>query len=74
MVKAGHSPHAIMDYTYLQFMTYLNIAERQNAVDRLAFVTDLAAVVGSMFTGGKKGKKSPIQEHIEALEGTYFED
>lgn len=64
-----------MDYTFLQFMTFLNIVERQESFIRMSFVSDLAAVVGGMFGGTPKGgAKSPLQEHLGSLEATYYEE
>jgi hypothetical protein len=71
LVAAGHSVAQIRDYTYLQFMAFLKIVDRQDAARRSSFVSDITSVVSGMYA--KKGT-NPLGEYLESFEKTYFED
>ena len=62
LVKHGHDLQAIGDYTLSQFMLCLKSAEQNEAAERLSFVSDMSAVVGSLFS-----KDCPVNDHIDSL-------
>lgn len=78
LLRAGHRLTDIQEYTFLQFMAFAKIEERQEATRRLNFVTDVSAVLAGMMGDGKgKGKKrkeSPLSTHIQSLMDSYYEE
>lgn len=49
-------------------MLFLDASIQNESSDRIAFITDIATVVGSVFGGKpKKGQPSPMDAHMDAL-------
>lgn len=65
LVRFGHAMSVIQEYTIGQFTMILDAVEQIEAAERLNFVTDMSAVVGSLFAD----KDPPIVEHVERLQG-----
>lgn len=64
-MRRGHSLQAVGDYTIGQFTRFLEATRQLESAERSEFVTDMTAVVGSLFGGGKG--KSPISDHMDDL-------
>lgn len=64
-MRRGHSLQAIGDYTIGQFSRFLEAARQLEAAERSEFVTDMTAVVGSLFGSGKG--ESPVATHMDSL-------
>jgi len=62
LVQKGHSLTDIRKYTLTQFLMFVDAVEKIKASARVAFVTDMTTVVGSLFS-----KESPVTEHIGLL-------
>jgi predicted nucleotidyltransferase component of viral defense system len=65
LVRRGHSLQDIAKYTWPKFQMCLEAARQNDAQDRLSFVSDMTAVVGSMFSDSKP---SPMTLQVESLE------
>jgi hypothetical protein len=65
LVRRGHSPEDIAKYRWPKFQMCLEAARQNDAQDRISFVSDMTAVVGSMFNSEKP---SPMTLHVESLE------
>ena len=65
LVRQGHSLHDIGNYTLDQFLMFLDAAAQLEADQRMAFVTDMTVVVGSLFS-----KQSPVAEHLDLMAHT----
>lgn len=62
LIKHGHRLEQIADYSLDKFMIFLDAVEQLDAEARIGFVTDMTAVVGSLFS------KDPIvSEHLDSL-------
>ena len=62
LVQKGHSLTDIRNYTLSQFLMFVDAVKQIEAEERIAFVTDMTTVVGSLFS-----KESPVREHIGLL-------
>ncbi len=62
-MRRGHRLEDIGNYTLAQFTMCLRATEELDADDRMATVTDLSVVVGSLFSS----EEPPIVEHVASL-------
>lgn len=61
-MRKGHTIGDIGDYTLGQFVRALDAVAEIEAQERLDFVSDMTAVVGSLFS-----KESPVADHVASL-------
>lgn len=64
LIKHNHRPRDIESYTIEQFLTYLDAAERADAVSRLAFTMDVTAAIAGAFS--QSG--DTLNEHLNSLQ------
>jgi hypothetical protein len=65
LVQKGHSLRDIGDYTLAQFQMFLDALRETEASERMDFVSDMTAVVGSLFASAKRTPATEQMEHLE---------
>lgn len=62
-MRTGHSLEKIGNYSLSQFTMFLHAEAELESAQRVNFVSDMAVVVGSLFS-----KDSPLAEHVFSLQ------